>query len=162
MSDLAAVVQSLTERVAKLEDQLEIAKLMASYGPAADAGNGVAAGRMFAEDGYFDAAPGLHFIGPAGIEEHIAGEIHQRNIANGSAHVLGVPIIQVDGDEAVATTHSQVLYRDEAAGGYRVGRVTSTRWEWKRTPHGWRVTSRIGRPLDGNAEAREVFAAAFE
>ncbi len=116
------------------------------------------AGALFADDGTFDAAPGMVFSGPQGIEHHIASEVHQRNLEHGSAHVLSPVVIEIEGDSATGVAYSQVLYRDAPADGYRVGRVTATRWHWARTPDGWRTTDRVSRPLDGGDAARRILA----
>jgi hypothetical protein len=54
----------------------------------------------------------------------VAGEPHQSYIHGGCAHLVGPPHIVVDGDRAVATCYSQLLFRDNEADGYRVWRVT--------------------------------------
>ncbi|MDT5027865.1 MAG: hypothetical protein QOE61_4291 [Micromonosporaceae bacterium] len=160
MSDIAETVAALEARVAALEDRLAIYQLMATYGPAVDSGSGHIAGALWTEDGVYDAGVGV-FVGSDRIAEMVHGEPHSSYIGGGCAHLVGAPHIVVDGDRAVATTYSQLLFRDEAADGYRIWRVTANRWEWVRTAGGWRVSSRTNRPLDGNEEARALLRSTF-
>ncbi|WP_217634441.1 nuclear transport factor 2 family protein [Herbiconiux ginsengi] len=156
------IVGALAKRVQELEDRLAIAQLIASYGPAADAGLPHVVIQMFEANSPFDAAPGLRMEGHPDILAHLLAPEHKQLLANGAAHVLSAPFIQLDGDRATATAYSQVLYRDEANDGFRTWRISANRWEWHRTPDGWKVTGRVNRPLDGTPAARELFAEAFQ
>jgi hypothetical protein len=80
----------------------------------------------------------------------VEGAAHQGLLAEGVAHVMGLPRVTVDGDRAVAVNQSVVHRRGE------VWRVAANRWELVRTPLGWQVASRVNRLLDGSAEAREL------
>jgi hypothetical protein len=161
MEDLARTVAALAARVDELEARLTISQLMASYGPAVDSGAAGAAGALWTDDGVYDAGVGV-FRTAAGISAMVAGEPHQSYIRGGCAHLVGPPHIVVHGDRAVATCYSQLLFRDEEADGYRVWRVTANRWEWVRGPDGWRVASRVNRPLDGGEEARALLGRALD
>jgi hypothetical protein len=161
MEDLAQQLAALAARVEELEAKVTIAALMASYGPAVDSGSSEAAGALWSEDGVYDAGVGV-FRNPGGIAAMVAGEPHQSYINGGCAHIVGPPHIVVDGDRAVATCYSQLLFRDNGADGYRIWRATANRWEWVRGPDGWRVVSRVNRPLDGGAEARALLGRMFD
>ena len=158
---LTRAVVALTARVDELEAKLTIAQLMASYGPAVDGGLAEVAGALWSENGVYDSGVGV-FHNPGGIGAMVAGEPHQSFINSGCAHIVSPPHIVVDGDRAVATCYSQLLFRDNENDGYRTWRVTANRWEWERGPDGWRVVSRVNRPLDGNVEARTLLGSAFD
>jgi hypothetical protein len=98
--------------------------------------------------------------GHAAIADMVTGELHQRLIHSGAAHLQGLPHLEVDGDQAGATAYSQPVLRDEATDRFRIWRTGANRWEFVRTAQGWRVTHRVNRRLDGSAEARDLFRAA--
>ncbi|GIF52032.1 SnoaL-like protein [Asanoa ferruginea] len=160
---------TLEKRVAALEDEIAIARLMASYGPSVDSLSADLAAALWADDGDYDAgtwagmAPGTTgvFHGSDAVREMVATEPHQGFVRSGCAHVVSAPRITVDGDTAVAVCYAQLLRRDEATDSYRVWRITANRWEWTRTPAGWKVANRTNRPLDGSEAARDLFRAAL-
>ena len=88
------------------------------------------------------------------------GEFHQKLIAGGAAHVLGVPHILIEGHRAVATCYSRVFRHGE--GGFELWRVAVNRWELVRTPEGWRASYRTNRLLDGSEAARALLGRAGE
>src|SRR5258708_6182766 len=114
MEDLAQQVAALAARVEELEAKVTIGQLMASYGPAVDSGSSEAAGRLGREGGVYDAGVGVSG-NRGGIGAMVAGEPHQSYINGGCAHIVGPPHIVVDGDRAVATCYSQLLFRDNGA-----------------------------------------------
>ncbi len=152
---LAERMSRLERHVRRLEDQVEIYQLLASYGPAVDSRSGEAAAELWAEDGRYD------FGGPP-LEgrDRIAGLVdldsHLGYVASGCAHVISMPLVSVDGDRAVATGYSRVYLR--VGDGWKVERASANRWELTRTPAGWKVTSRIARLLDGTPESRGLLA----
>ncbi|SDZ49091.1 nuclear transport factor 2 family protein [Herbiconiux ginsengi] len=158
--DDATHIQVL-ERLQRLEDRLEIAERTAQYGQAADSGAGATASALWTEDGIYDAGI-MSMRGSAAVEEMLAGDVHQGFLAQGVGHISTTPVISLDGDRAVSTCYSLVFRRDEATDAFRLWRMSANRWEWIRTPEGWRVTSRVNRPLDGTADARELFRASFD
>jgi hypothetical protein len=153
MSDVEEAVRRLEERVALLEDQVELYQLISSYGPAVDSGSGDVAAGIWTEDGTYDTIP--HPLnGREELRAMVAGDGHQSLIANGCAHVMALPHLVVDGDTAVATGYSRVYLSD--GDGFRVWRASSNRWEFVRRPEGWRAVSRVNRAIDGSPEAREI------
>jgi ketosteroid isomerase-like protein len=151
-------LRALEERVALLEDQLALYRLVSTYGPAVDTGSGNEAAELWAEDGAYEFDTS-RLDGPEGISAMVAGETHQGLIHQGCAHVLALPVLTVDGDEAHATGYSRV-YR-HVGDGYEVWRVSANHWRFRRTPDGWRVTHRVNRTLDGSPEARAILRRAF-
>jgi hypothetical protein len=152
--DLDERLRALEARVALLEDQLAIYQLMAAYGPAADAGATERAINLWTEDGIYD----LHsrvMVGREEIARELESDWHQGLIGRGSAHIVSMPKVEIAGDTAVATCHSR-LYRREGDDGYRVISCSANRWEFGRGGHGWQVTRRVSRQLDGSVESHAV------
>jgi hypothetical protein len=146
---------ALERRIRLLEDQIAIYQLMAAYGPAADSGSTRRATSLWAEDGVYD----LHsrrMTGRDEIAQELEGEWHQGLIAQGSAHIVSMPHVVIDGDHAIATCHSR-LYRREGD-GYHVISCSANRWEFGRGEGGWQVRRRISRRLDGSEESHALLA----
>ena len=144
---------ALEARLRVLEDHVSLYQLMMGYGPAVDAGESELAAARWTDDGSYDAQVG-EWHGRDAIAGMVDGEMHHGIIGGGSAHVTAMPYVTIDGDRAVATAYAQ-LYRAESD-GFRVWRVTATRWEFVRTGEGWRVQRRVNRLLDGDPEARAL------
>lgn len=83
-------------------------------------------------------------------------EPHRTYVANGCAHVVSLPQVTIDGDDAVARNHSRVYLHD--GDHWRVERASANRWELKRSTTGWKVVRRINKLLDGNPEAQALLA----
>lgn len=155
---LDARLDRLEAHVRRLEDQVAIYQLLASYGPAVDSRSGEALSNLWAEGGRYD------FGGPP-LEgrDRVAGlvdlDTHAGYVAAGCAHVVSMPLVSVDGDDAVATGYSRVYLR--SGDGWKVERASANRWELVRTPAGWKVVNRIARLLDGTAEPCGLLARGF-
>lgn len=161
-SELQNQLKSLEERVKLLEDQLEIHRLMNTWGPAVDADNADAAAGIWAEDGVLlSELQDTQLNGPEAVALMVRDSGHQALIQSGSAHIQSFPLVTVDGDTAKAIGYSRVyLHKDE--GGHEVWRVSANRWDFRRTPEGWRVTRRMNQVIDGSPKAREILNQAFE
>ena len=131
------------------DDVVAIMQLIATYGVSVDSGEADATAALFTDDGWYDVA-GRRYEGAAAIAEMVAGTAHQGLLAEGVAHLQGLPRVDVDGDRAVAVNHSVVLRKGS------VWRVAANRWELVRTTAGWKVTGRSNRLLDGSQEARDL------
>jgi ketosteroid isomerase-like protein len=158
-ADVQHRLAALEERVKRLEDQLAIHRLINSWGPAVDTGNGDAAAALWADDGILESDLS-YLIGPASIKAMVHGEGHQALIRNGSAHIPAFPIVSVDGDEASATGYTRVYHH--TGEGYEVWRLSANRWEFRRTADGWRVTKRITQVIDGGEKANEILSRALD
>jgi hypothetical protein len=152
-SDLDERVARLEARIGQLEDQLALYQLISSYGPAVDSGSADQVAAIWTEDGVYDTFP-APLIGREGIRAMVVSDGHQSLIRNGCAHVMALPHLEVDGDRAVATGYSRVYVHGE--NGFSVWRASSNRWEFVRTPEGWRAVSRVNRALDGDPEATQI------
>ncbi len=98
--DLRSVVDALLERVRILEDQLALAQVVASYGPAVDSGSSERAASLWSRGGVFDVPPYATWAGRDEIAGMVDGAGHQGLITNGCGHVLTAPRLVVDGDDA--------------------------------------------------------------
>jgi hypothetical protein len=173
MSEAEDRLRRLEARTARLEDQVQLYQLMSRYGPLVDSGDAEGAASLWTEDGVYDwgggstpsadgpasegqvnkGAAGAAF-GRAAVADMVRGAYHQRIIAEGAGHVIGLPHITVDRDTAFAISYSR-LYRHDGD-NFRVWRVAANRWEFVRTADGWQVARRVNRVLNGDAEARAL------
>jgi ketosteroid isomerase-like protein len=149
---------ALEQRLRRVEDELAIGRLMASYGPLVDAGDADAVAALWADDGEYDVE-GWHMRSRPDVAAMVRSRAHQGLIGGGAAHFLGPVCVEVDGDDAIAVCESIVVRRDDDGGGYWVWRAGANHVTLRRTADGWRIAKRISRALDGSSEARELLAA---
>ncbi|MEU8627780.1 nuclear transport factor 2 family protein [Streptomyces sp. NPDC048669] len=142
-------------RLAALEDERDIARAMASYGPLVDGGEADGVAALWAPDGVYDIDE-IFLAGRERIREMVRSPAHQGWIRQGCAHVVGPPHITVAGDEAVAVCHSLMVVHE--AGRYIVRRATANHWRLRRTECGWQVVTRTNRILDGRPESPGLLA----
>jgi len=154
MSNLEDSVAALARRVAALEDELAIHRLIVRYGLAVDAGDADAAAATFDEAGVYDVDVGL-MSGRGAVRDMLQGPRHQVMVGR-CAHQIGPAVVEIDGDRAVATGYSRVYL----ASGDRIDvyRVSVNRWELVRRGGGWVIARRTTRLL-GHAEALAVLRA---
>lgn len=158
MSDVteSSRLEMLEERLNRVEDELAITRLIASYGPFVDGGDADAVAGMWTEDGVYDVDEG-HMAGRSQLAAMVRSRAHQGWIAGGCAHFLGPAHVTLHGDTAVAVCHSLMVvnnggeFGQDAAFGVR--RATAHHFELVRTGEGWRVARRTSRVLDGRPEA---------
>lgn len=146
----------LERRLARIEDERAIERLIASYGPLVDAGEAEATAELWAVDGSYDVE-GWSMASRKDVAAMVRSDAHQGLIGGGSAHFLGPAVVTVDGDHAVAVCESLlVLHRDKQ---HVVARAGAQYFQLRRIDQRWQITSRIARTLDGSLEARELLAA---
>ncbi|WP_406385470.1 nuclear transport factor 2 family protein [Streptomyces sp. NBC_01618] len=146
-------IAALEARLRQLEDEREIARLMASYGPLVDSGAADEVAALWEPDGVYDIDE-VYLAGQEQIRAMVRSDAHRSWIRGGCAHVVGPPHVTVDGDEAVAVCHSLMVVHEE--GRYIVRRATANHWQLRRTGTGWRVTIRTNRILDGRPDSPEL------
>lgn len=159
MNDSTNSIESLCARVELLEDKLAITELLTTYGPAVDSGSADVVAGMWLENGVYhvDSGP-MHGRGEIRTMVHSAA--HQNWIMNGSAHMMTPAHIRIDGNNAVATCHSQLVIKDpENPAGFKVLRITANRWELVKVDGVWQVELRTGHVLDGSPQARALLGA---
>jgi uncharacterized protein (TIGR02246 family) len=143
----------LEERVGRLEDELAITRLVASYGPLVDAGEADAVAGLWAPDGGYDVE-GWQMTSRDDIRAMVESDGHQGLIGGGCSHFLGPVHVHVQGDEAIAVCESILVRHRE--GTYSVRRAGANHFHLHREPDGWRIKHRTTRALDGSAEARDL------
>lgn len=156
MTDPRTDLADLAARLRRLEDERDIARLIASYGPAVDAGDADAAAQLWSSDGVYDV-DGWRMAGRAEVHAMVSSTAHQNLVAKGCSHFLGPCVVTVAGDSAVALCESLVVVRSADKGdGYRVWRATANHFELERIEDRWQITTRTSRVLDGNPDARSL------
>ena len=158
IDDLRAAVDALTKRVRLLEDHREITQLVAQYGPNVDSGSPEATAALWTEEGVFHAVGAIEMHGREQIAEMVKSPGHQGLIEDGCGHVLTVPHVVVEGDEAHGRSYALNIRWDEDAQRFWVARVSANTWRWERTQDGWRIASRVNANLDGSAAHRAMLA----
>lgn len=151
VTELTDRLAMLDQRLRRLEDEAEISRLIATYGPLADAGDAEAVAAMWVEDGVYDVDE-ITMTGRAEILAMVRSTNHQAWIAGGCAHFVGPVRVCVDTPAGLAEAvgHSLMVVNDD---GFVVRRATANVWQLRRTDEGWRVVVRTSRILDGRAEA---------
>ena len=128
--------------------------MIARYGPLADAGDCAGAAALWTEDGVYEVGGFGSYEGRAAIQALLEGESHQGLIHGGAAHVLSPPVIDLDGDRAVARTYS-VVFR-KSRNSWEAHRASANMWHLVRVGAEWKVARRINQLLDGSADARTL------
>lgn len=165
-------IAALEARLQRVEDERDIQRLIASYGPCVDAANAAGAAELWAEDGSYDVE-GWRMTSRDDIRAMVSSAAHRELVAGGCCHFLGPAIITVDGDEAVALCESLVVLRapradvdrlDHAAwrnapSEYAVWRAAANHFQLRRFSEGWRIVARKSRMLEGNPDAHRLLTA---
>lgn len=146
----------LERRLAQIEDERAIERLIASYGPLVDAGEADATAQLWTEDGSYDVE-GATMNSRADVAAMVRSDAHQGLINRGSTHFLGPAVVTLDGDDAVAVCESLMVLRHNEK--YVVARAGVHHFQFRRVEHQWQIASRIARTLDGNPEARSLLSA---
>lgn len=151
-------VDQLEARLRAAEDQLEIIRLLNTYGPAVDSGSAVAAAALWTQDGIYDAGGVTRFT-PEALVAMYNDAGHQALIHEGSSHLTATPRIEVRGDEAEAVAYSFVVRRRGEE--WFLMRAAINHWQLVRTSAGWRIKERFNRVLDGSDASHEVMKRAL-
>lgn len=150
------MTDDLHARLQRLEDELEIARLIASYGPSVDSGNADAAAALWAHDGTYDVED-WRMDSRADVHAMVSSQSHLELVANGCCHFLGPCVVTVTGDTAVAVCESLVLLRRDDE--YVVWRATANHFELNRIDGPWRIVARTSRLLNGSPDAHALLRA---
>lgn len=152
-------MSAVERRLAMLEDERDIARLIASYGPLVDAGDADGAAALWTIDGSYDTGD-WRMSGRDDVAAMVRSDAHQGLIARGCCHFFGPPVIEVSGDDAVAVCDSTVLVRRDS-GGYAVARAGVHVLRLRRESGRWRIASRVARQLDGTGAGPDLIAGAL-
>ncbi len=164
----------LARRLAVVEDRLAIYNLLASHPVSADAGLEHVLRGIYTQDATFDRGEELH--GATGIEKIVAfaqNPAHHEAMNGGLAHFNSPPLVELQGDTAVATNYIMLIFPDTQGDmrelpnhgvttGFRVHRVVANRWTLVRDDGRWRIAARSVSPLDGSEPALKILARAGE
>lgn len=157
-SELAA----LEARLRRLEDERDIAQLIASYGPLVDAADADGTAALWATDGRYEVE-GWAMAGRADVHAMVSSTSHRALVATGCSHFLGPAVVTVDGDTAVAVCESLVLVRretpDDGSSEYGVWRATANHFELARIDGRWQISRRSSRLLNGDPAAHRLLTA---
>jgi hypothetical protein len=157
--DIEARLAALEARVRGAEDQLEIIRLLNSYGPLVDSGESQAAAHLWINGGTYNVGG----IGPKKAYEDLVdiydGQGHRDLINGGAAHLTATPRVTVTGDTAEAVAYSFVVQK--SGEGWRFFRAAANHWTLVRTAEGWRIAERYNRVLDGSTECQDTLRRAL-
>lgn len=163
---------SLEARLQAVEDRLAIYDLLATHPLSADTGERDLVEAIYSDDVVFDRGRDLDGArGRDAMAQLVDRPEHHAAIAGGLTHFGNLPLVDVDGDTAVAISylalitpdhegHPRELANHGVSEGYRIHRVLANRWTLDRGPDGWRITSRTLLPTDGSGPALELLRAA--
>ena len=157
--DVEERLAALERRLQAAEDQLEIIRLINTYGPAVDSGSSREAADLWLEDGTYNVGGLRPFTGRDDIASIFTGEPHMALVRQGVSHMMATPRITVRGDEAEAVAYSFVILRREE--DWHVIRASINLWTLVRTPDGWRVKDRFNRVLNGSPESHQTMRKVF-
>jgi hypothetical protein len=136
------------------QDHAEILRLLNTYGPLVDCGEGDAAARLWIEGGGHNIDGLDRFI----AYDHLASMYNSapqiEMNAGGCAHILCAPRITIHDDTAEAFAYVFVL-RKEGDRWY-VWRASVNYFDLVRTPDGWRFKEKYNRPVDGSQQAQDT------
>ena len=150
MNELA----DIHRRLRQLEDERDIARLIASYGPLVDAGCAEQAAALWTLDGTYDVGDWL-MTGRDEVAAMVRSDEHQGLIAQGCCHFFGPPVVTVDGENAVAVCESTLLVRRQS-GGFAVARAGVHVLGLRRVSGQWQIMSRTARQFDGTQASHRL------
>jgi len=148
-------LSALELRLARVEDELAITRLVGCYGPLVDAADAEAVASLWAENGTYDVE-GWEMRSRSDVRAMVLSPQHQGLVESGCTHFLGPVVVTVTGDEAVAVCESVLVVHHEKR--FHVVRSGANRFDLVRGAGGWEILHRSTRALDGSAEARDLLA----
>lgn len=152
-------IEQLERRIKTLEDEREIARVIAEYGPLVDAGDAVAAAALWTAQGSYDTGDWA-MSSRAEVDAMLRSDAHHGLVERGCCHFFGPPAVTVSGDDAVALCQSMLLVRRDS-GGYAVSRAGVHLLSLHREQGRWLIVSRTARQLDGTPAAWELISEAI-
>ena len=160
MTHTDSAIAELERRLKRLEDERDIARLIASYGPLVDAGDADRAANLWTAEGRYDAGDWV-MNGRDEIAAMVRSDAHQGLIAQGCCHFFGPPVVTVNGDRAVAVCESTLMVR-KPSGGYGIARAGVHLLALRRDQDGWRIAARTARQWDGGGAGGELVTAGLD
>ena len=162
MTEIAETPEVTTlDRIRAIEDRLEIHTLLTTHGAAVDAGAADFWIDRWTEDSWVQrpADPGRHsgdYEGRYGRDD-LRDEINSPELEalreTGLSHLNTAPIIELDGDTAIATNYTTLVKLHDNA--YNILMVVVNRWTLRRE-NGWKITSRTIEAVGHGDAARKL------
>lgn len=171
MTETSSTVEA---RLQAIEDRLAIYNLLATHPLSADTGDQALIEAIYTDEVVFDRGTGLEGArGRDAMVQLVGSHEHHAAIAGGLAHFGSLPLVDVDGDAAVAVSYLALITPDPhgerrelanhgTSQGYRIHRVLTNRWTLERCGDGWRIASRTLLPTDGSGPALDLLREAGE
>ncbi|MFK4548207.1 hypothetical protein RKD29_007803 [Streptomyces tendae] len=159
---------SVEARLQAIEDRLAIYNLLATHPLSADTGEQALIDAIYTDDVVFDRGAGLEGArGREAMVQLVSRHEHHAAIAGGLAHFGSLPLVDLDGDTAVAVSYLALITPDPhgepwelanhgTSQAYRIHRVLANRWTLERCGDGWRIASRTLLPTDGSGPALDL------
>lgn len=151
---------ALETRLLAAEDQLEIIRLLTSYGPLVDSGESQPAAHLWIKGGIYDIGGRHRVEAHDDIAAIYDSQGHRDLIKTGCSHLTATPRITVSGDTAEAVAYSYVVLKEDDR--WYLWRASINHWDLVRTPHGWRIKERYNRVLDGSDESHATMRRALD
>jgi hypothetical protein len=148
MIDQLKRIEALEARLALVEDQEKIRRLLARYAYNADVGRTDEYMGVWAEGGVYDLGTARH-DGKAEIRGMMTSPsgVHKADVENRSLHTVCNLFIQVEGQTAWAEGYSVVFVRGpDGINAYSAG---YNHWDFVRDGDGWLMTLRLRRAVGG-------------
>lgn len=164
--------REMEDRLRAVEDRLAIYDLLASHPIGSDAADAAILEAIYSEDTVIDRGPLLP--GAAGRDkllELIESPEHRKAIDSGLVHFGSLPLVELRGDSATATSYVMLLAADRDSAprelpnhgtshGYWIHRIVASRWTLERVAGKWCIKRRKMHFHDGSPEARELIGQA--
>jgi hypothetical protein len=145
---------ALEKRLQAAEDQLEIIRLLNTFGPLVDCGENEPAAQLWIKDGIYDVGGYHRAVAYHDLLRIWDSDDMKNLIDTGSAHLTATPRIEVTGETAEAVAYAFVILKE--GDRWYFWRASINHWSLVRTPEGWRIKERFNRPLDGSRESHDT------
>jgi uncharacterized protein (TIGR02246 family) len=132
---------SLEQRLKMVEDELEIQQLVNAYGRFLDQRDFAAFAELFADEGELLLGPVARATGRAAVQR--AMETALPGPPGEDVHIIGTPMVELEGDRATSEVMWTVVQRD-ADGNPLVAMVGRHRDDLVRERGRWRIQRRRG------------------
>lgn len=145
---------TLETRLRAAEDQLEIIRLLNTYGPLVDSYESQPAAHLWVEGGVYDVDGTRLKAYDEIAAAYDNSELHKHLVNTGSAHLTATPRIVVKGDDAEAVAYSFIVLRE--GDRWVLFRAAVSHWTLRRMPEGWRIVERYNRRIDGSNDLHDT------
>ena len=161
-------MNSLEKRLRFVEDRLAIYNLLSSHPIGSDTADPLIMEAIYTEDTVFDRGPSLSgAVGRDKLLEMVQSPAHQKAIDNGLVHFGNLPLVELHGDHATATSYVMLLASDRdgsprelsnhgSSRGYWIHRMIVNRWSLHKIAGKWQIKERKMLFHDGSPEARDL------